>query len=181
MKLTHKDVTSCFKWPRRASASPQSRQRLSERRCRTIILGFVWVVSFGLETGATPDGRLAGTPLAHGLAPQCGSAINGITAAIGDATNLSLHKVGGGASMMWDIDSAWARPEFVRPVLETYISEGGHIFQGNVTSVERLIEAQKDPDSHRDLMVRVGGYSARFCTLSRETQDEIIGRHKYAG
>jgi len=83
--------------------------------------------------------------------------------------------------MMWDIDSAWARPEFVRPVLETYISEGGHIFQGNVTSVERLIEAQKDPDSHRDLMVRVGGYSARFCTLSRETQDEIIGRHKYAG
>lgn len=149
--------------------------------CRPVILGFDWVVSFGLDTGATADGRLAGTPLAHGLSPQCGSAVNGITAAIGDATSLSLHEIIGGASMMWDIDSTWAVPEFVRPVLEAYINEGGHIFQGNVISVEQLVEAQKDPDAHRDLMVRVGGYSARFCSLSKETQDEIIERHKYAG
>lgn len=147
--------------------------------CRPIILGFVWVVDFGLQTGATPDGRLAGKPLAHGLAPQCGSATNGITAAIGDATSLSLQEIDGGASMMWDIDSVWAKPEFVRPVLQTYLNEGGHLFQGNVTSVEDLIKAQKNPDEHRDLMVRVGGYSARFLTLSKETQDEIINRRKY--
>ena len=81
--------------------------------------------------------------------------------------------------MMWDLDSGWARPEVVKPLLKTFIEQGGHIFQGNVTSVERLIEAQKHPEEHRDLMVRVGGYSARFGTLPRETQDEIIHRHRY--
>jgi len=49
-------------------------------------------------------------------------------------------------------------------------TSGGHIFQGNVTPVARLIEAQADPERHRDLLVRVGGYSARFTTLSRETR-----------
>lgn len=147
--------------------------------CRPVILGFVWVVDYGLKTGATPDGRNAGKPLAHGLAPQSGSATAGITAAIGDATQLSLDEIDGGASMMWDIDSDWAKPEYIGPILQTYIKAGGHIFQGNVTSVQQLIEAQKDPDTYRDLMIRVGGYSARFTTLTPETQQEIINRYKY--
>ena len=149
--------------------------------CRPVILGYAQVVRFGLEVGATPDGRLAGKALAQGLSPQSGSAVNGITAAINDATNLSLDRVTGGASMMWDIDSFWAKPEFVKPVLLTYVKRGGHIFQGNTTSVDDLIEAQKNPEEHSDLMVRVGGYSARFCNLSSETQSEIIERYKYSG
>ncbi|MCC6444030.1 MAG: hypothetical protein IT210_11325 [Armatimonadetes bacterium] len=52
-------------------------------------------------------------------------------------------------------------------------------FQGNLTSVDRLIAARQNPDAHRDLMVRVGGFSARFCSLPRETQDEIISRYRY--
>lgn len=148
--------------------------------CRPIILGFVWVVQHGLQVGAMPDGRRSGRPLAHGLSPQSGAATNGITAAIRSATRLSLHEVGGGGAMMWDLDSAWARPEVVKPLLKTFIDRGGHIFQGNVTPVERLIEAQKHPEEHRDLMVRVGGYSALFGSLSRETQDEIIHRHRYS-
>ena len=82
--------------------------------------------------------------------------------------------------MMWDLDRAWARPEVVKSLLKTFIDRGGHIFQGNVTPVERLIEAQKHPEEHRDLMVRVGGYSALFGSLSKETQDEIIHRHRYS-
>ncbi len=148
---------------------------------RAIILGFVWVVHYGQQVGATPDGRLSGRPLAHGLSPQSGSATRGITAAIGDATSLRLECAPGGASMMWDIDAFWARPEFVKPVLQAYVDQGGHLFQGNLTSVEQLIAARANPDEHRDLMVRVGGYSARFVTLSPETQDEIIERSRFGG
>ncbi|MEK7397368.1 MAG: pyruvate formate lyase family protein, partial [Candidatus Poribacteria bacterium] len=134
--------------------------------CRPIILGFVWVVSYGEQVGATPDGRLSGRPLAHGLSPQSGSAVKGITAAINSATRLSLDEVGGGGAMMWDLDSSWATPEVVKPILKTFIKDGGHIFQGNVMPVEKLIEAQNNPNAHRDIMVRVGGYSAVFVTLS---------------
>ena len=148
--------------------------------CRPIILGFTWVVSHGALCGASPDGRKARRPIAHGLSPQSGAAVNGITAAINEATSLSLGEVGGGGSMMWDIQSDWAAPEIVEPVLRSFIGRGGHIFQGNVTSVEQLMDAQKRPDEHRHLMVRVGGYSARFVTLSQATQTEIIERHRFA-
>lgn len=147
--------------------------------CRPIILGFTWVVSYGEQVGATPDGRLSGRPLAHGLSPQSGSAVKGITAAINSATRLSLDEVGGGGAMMWDLDSSWANPDVVKPILKTFIKSGGHIFQGNVMPIEKLIEAQNNPNAHRDIMVRVGGYSAVFVTLSKQTQDEIIKRYKY--
>jgi len=78
----------------------------------------------GKQTGALPDGRLAGEPLAHGLAPQCGSATRGLTAALKSATSLNLKDVGGGASMMFDLDSSW-QPEVVDAVVETFIARGG--------------------------------------------------------
>jgi formate C-acetyltransferase len=147
--------------------------------CRPIILGFVWVVSYGQQVGATPDGRKSGRPLAHGLSPQSGAAVKGITAAINSATRLSLDEVGGGGAMMWDLDSSWATPDVVKPIIKTFIQKGGHIFQGNVMPVEKLLEAQNNPEAHRDIMVRVGGYSAIFVTLSKPTQDEIINRYRY--
>jgi len=146
-----------------------------------IILGFVWVVDFGRQVGATPDGRNAGRPLAHGLSPQSGSAVKGITGAIRSATSLSLDKAGGGGAMMWDLDPSWAAPSVVKPLLKTFVDRGGHIFQGNVISVETLRKAQQNPDEYRDLIVRVAGWSARFGTLSPATQEEIITRYKYAG
>lgn len=145
---------------------------------RPIILGFVWVVSHGLQTGATPDGRRAGRPLAQSLSPQYGAALQGLTVALGDATKLSLEEVGGGGSMMWDLDPDWATPEVVTGLLRTFIRQGGHIFQGNIISPDLLVEAQKNPDEYRSLMVRVGGYSALFCSLSAETQAEIIERSR---
>jgi formate C-acetyltransferase len=149
--------------------------------CRPVILGFVWVVSFGEQVGATPDGRNAGRPLAHGLSPQTGAAVKGITGAISSATRLSLERVSGGGAMMWDLDSHWATPETVKPLLKTFIHRGGHIFQGNVVSVDRLIAAQENPHEYGDLIIRVAGYSARFTELSAATQNEIISRHRYRG
>ena len=146
-----------------------------------IILGVGWVVSFGEQVGATPDGRSAGRPLAHGLSPQSGSALKGITGSIRSATSLSLERAGGGGAMMWDLDPAWAAPQVVKPLLTAFVDHGGHIFQGNVISVDKLRQAQQSPDDHRDMMVRVCGYSARFTRLSAATQDEIISRYKYTG
>ena len=148
---------------------------------RPIVLGFVWVVSMGQDTGATADGRLAGTPIAHGLSPQCGSMTEGITAAINSATRLSLEEVGGGAAMMWDLDPSWASIDVVKGLLRTYAEGGGQIFQGNAVDTKRLLEARENPEAHRDLLVRVGGYSARWVALSRATQDEIINRRRFAG
>ena len=144
-----------------------------------VILGFVWVVEYGKQVGATPDGRRAGRPLAHGLSPQSGSAVEGITAAIHSATRLSLHRVAGGGAMMWDLDPGWAARDTVRPLLATFAQQGGHIFQGNVIDTARLLAAQEHPEDHQDLVVRVSGFSARFVSLSRATQDEIIHRHRY--
>jgi trans-4-hydroxy-L-proline dehydratase len=148
---------------------------------RPVILGFTFTVHQGLLVGAMPDGRPAAAPLAQGMSPQSGAAVEGITAAINDATRLSLELAGGGASTMWDIDPGWAKPEFVGPVLRTFIKQGGHIFQGNTTSVQELLEAQKHPQDHQDLMVRVGGFSARFCALDSHLQNEIISRYRYGG
>jgi trans-4-hydroxy-L-proline dehydratase len=148
---------------------------------RAVILGFTFSVWQGSQVGAMPDGRLASAPLSQGMSPQSGAAVQGITAAINDATSLSLERVSGGASMMWDIDPVWARPEFVGPIMRTFLKKGGHIFQGNVTSVEELIEAQKHPEDHPDLMVRVGGFSSRFRCLDAGVQNEIIARYRYGG
>jgi formate C-acetyltransferase len=148
---------------------------------RPVILGFVWVVTMGQEVGATADGRRAGQPLAHGLSPQSGAMSEGITAAINSATRLSLDQVGGGSGMMWDLDPAWATQEVVKGLLRTFAHKGGQIFQGNILDTETLLRAQENPDRYRDLLVRVGGFSARWVTLSREHQDEIIRRRRFNG
>ena len=121
---------------------------------KPVILGFTRVVGMGLETGATPDGRKSEQPLAHGLSPQRGATSKGTLSAINSATRLSLRKVGGGAGMMWDFDTELARPDVMKPVLQTFVDKGGHIFQGNTVSVSTLLTAQKNPEQFTHLMVR---------------------------
>ncbi len=147
--------------------------------CRVVILGFFWVVRYGAMVGAMPDGRLAGEPLAHGLTPCNAALANGITTGMNSVTNLDLEKIAGGASTMWDIAEECARPEILKPLILAYFRQGGHIFQGNMISVQSLKEAIKHPDRFRNLFVRVGGYSARFTTLDRDTQEEIVKRTKH--
>ena len=67
----------------------------------------------------------------------------------------------------------------LRDLVRTYFRLGGHHVQFNVVSAETLREAQADPDAHRDLIVRVAGYSDYFCDLSAELQDEIIARTEH--
>ena len=66
-------------------------------------------------------------------------------------------------------------------LLRGFLATGGQIFQGNTTSVEELRAAQKEPEFYRHLIVRVGGFSAKFTALDPQLQNEIINRHRHSG
>ena len=81
---------------------------------------------------------------------------------------------------MWDFDSSWASEPLIEAILRSFMQAGGQIFQGNTSSVDELLRAQQDPELAQNLIVRVGGYSARFNTLTKELQDEIIARLRHS-
>jgi formate C-acetyltransferase len=103
----------------------------------------------------------------------------GITAAINSCGKLRFDKFSGGATTMWDFDPSFVTEDLLKALLTTFFEKGGQIFQGNTTSVEELLEAQKHPEDYEHLMVRVGGYSARFTRLSPEVQGDIITRMRH--
>ncbi|MCL2488624.1 MAG: hypothetical protein FWE80_08065 [Oscillospiraceae bacterium] len=146
---------------------------------KCIILTFVWAPEAGAALGATADGNLAGKPVAQGLTPQSSSMTRGLTAAINSCASIPFHKFNGGATTMWDLDPAWASEEVIEALFTTFFENGGQIYQGNTTNVAELIAAQKNPEENIHLIVRVGGFSARFVTLDRAVQDEIIGRVRH--
>ena len=80
---------------------------------------------------------------------------------------------------MWDLDPCLATPEIVSSLFTSFFEQGGHIFQGNVTDVEELKKALEAPEQYKQLIVRVGGYSARFVTLRRDLQDDLINRLRH--
>jgi formate C-acetyltransferase len=139
----------------------------------------VWAPTAGAVLGATADGRFARTPIAHGLSPQDVGMTEGIGSAIASHAALPLERVSGGASSMWDFDPALANPDVVENTLRAFLQLGGQIFQGNTTDVGELLQARERPEDFPGLLVRVGGFSARFVTLSPELQEEIIGRHRH--
>ena len=144
-----------------------------------VIFTFTWAADAGMQMGATASGKYANTPVAHGVTPHSSAMTEGITAAINSCNALDFTKFNGGASTMWDFDSTWVTPELVKSLFMTFFKQGGQIFQGNTTDVKELIEAQKHPEDFPNLMVRVGGFSARFVTLKKHVQDEIIGRIRH--
>lgn len=149
-------------------------------RGKPVILTFVFSPQAAKVLGATADGRLAHQNVAHGVTPSSTSMKCGITAAINSCVKLDFEKFSGGASTMWDFDSTFASEELIKAVFRTFFEKGGQIFQGNTTPVEELIDAKNNPDKYEHLVVRVGGYSARFVHLSPEVQDEIINRMRHA-
>ena len=143
------------------------------------ILTFVWAPEAGAKLGATPDGRLSGTPVAHSLTPQSMAMTKGITAAINSCCTQPYELIAGGVSAMWDLDSAWASDEVVKGLISTFFEQGGQMFQGNTIAVEDLIKAQQNPEEYPHIIVRVGGYSARFVWLHKSVQDDIINRYRH--
>jgi pyruvate-formate lyase len=146
---------------------------------RPIVFTFVWAPEMGAALGASPDGRRAGEPIGHGLTPQSFAMDKGITAAMQSYLSLDTSRVTGGASTMWDMDASTVTFPTLRAVFETFRRGGGMIFQGNTTDVAELEAAMERPEDFPHLIVRVGGFSARFTILSERVQREIIERHRH--
>ena len=139
-------------------------------------------VYFGGLTGATPDGRRATTPLSEGISPVQGADRLGPTAVLRSAAKMDQARTCGTLLNMKVNPGLIAGEEGIAQLsglVRTYFGLGGHHIQFNVVSIDTLREAQANPDAHRDLIVRVAGYSDYFCDLSRELQDEIIARTEH--
>lgn len=75
-------------------------------------------------------------------------------------------------------DGSVMTPELMGAVLAVFAKKGSHLMQPNCNSVDELLDAQKHPERHQDLIVRVCGFSARFVNLSKRWQDEVVARHR---
>lgn len=142
---------------------------------------FCWIMheQLGSVTGATPDGRTAGFPLGDGSGPAQGRERLGPTASLLSSTKWEHRPFIGGVAVNLKFDPDLAGPgafEALRALAVTYLERGGFELQINVVDRATLLEAQRDPERHRDLVVRVGGYSDYFVHLSPAMQAEVIAR-----
>lgn len=138
-------------------------------------------VGQGMGTMATPDGRNAHEPLAEGCSPAHNADKNGPTAVFKTVSKLPTEKITGGVLLNQKMTPQMLQSQENKQKLEMLIRaffnrlHGYHV-QYNIVSKETLIDAQLHPENHKDLIVRVAGYSAFFNVLSKKTQDDIIGR-----
>lgn len=138
-------------------------------------------VGQGMGTIATPDGRNAYEPLAEGCSPAHNADKNGPTAVFKTVSKLRTEKITGGVLLNQKMTPQMLSTEENKQKLEMLIRtffnrlKGYHV-QYNIVSRETLLDAQIHPEDHKDLIVRVAGYSAFFNVLSKKTQDDIIAR-----
>jgi len=134
----------------------------------------------GTQTGATPDGRLAGEALSVGLGPSQGTDVRGPTAMLNSVSKLNWDRQAGGALTHLKFSrSTLSGPDGTRKLaalLTTFFRRGGMGAHVTVVDGATLRAAKEDPEKHRNLLVRVGGFSAPFVLLSSKIQDNIIER-----
>ena len=136
---------------------------------------FIRHTTEGQVTGNTPDGHKAGTPLADSIAAVNGKATEGPTRMLISAASFDQSMVYSIPVLNLSISKDF-RPEVLRALIEGYFKMGGTQMQLTYVDRETLIDAKQTPHDHEDLVVRVGGYSAYFNSLSGELQDAVIER-----
>jgi pyruvate-formate lyase len=137
-------------------------------------------VSYGRQTGASADGRKSGEPLANGNGPTAGRDTKGPTAFLNSIVKIdpSLH-AGYVHNMKFSKEMFNANRPVIETLLSVYFDSGGT--QAMITVLNRgdLEKAMEEPEKYKDLIVRVGGFSARFVTLNRDVQLDILKRTHY--
>jgi formate C-acetyltransferase len=140
-------------------------------------------VTLGRVTGALPDGRLSGTPLAPGVGASPGQDRNGVTALMNSVTGLDFSETPNGAVL--DVmlhPSATRGPEGLDALvtlIKTFFDQGGYALQFNVVDVDTLLDAQRRPDLYASLQIRVTGWSVYFVTLPKDKQNLFITRNMH--
>jgi len=140
-------------------------------------------VYFGQVCQASADGRRAGEPLSEGISPAQGADRQGPTAVLKSAGKMDHAKTGGTLLNMKFTPSLLdgdAGIDGLHHLVRAYFKLDGHHIQFNVVTAAALREAQARPEAHRDLIVRVAGYSDYFVDCSKELQEEIIRRTEHA-
>jgi len=137
-------------------------------------------VPLGGQTGATPDGRLAFTPVADGIGPASGRDVKGPTATANSVAKLEQDVASNGTLLNQKFHPSALQgmsglTKFTS-LIRSYFDQKGMHMQFNVVTRETLLDAQKNPEKYKTLVVRVAGYSALFTTLSKSLQDDIINR-----
>ena len=142
-------------------------------------------VPLGAQTGATPDGRYAYTPVADGVSPAAGRDVSGPTASANSVAKLDHFIASNGTLFNMKFHPSALEGvsglESFAALVRGYFDQKGMHMQFNVVSRETLQDAQKHPENYRNLIVRVAGYSALFTTLSKSLQDDIINRTEQKG
>ena len=149
-------------------------------RCSAGLYPVTTNVMFGMVTPATPDGRKKGEPLADGIAAPQGYDKNGPTAVISSVAAIKQTEFPNGTLMNLKFhptaltgEDGWRK---LMQLMQTYFEMGGMELQINVISSDTLRDAQKNPDKHKNLVVRVAGFSAYFVELHPTGQNDLIRR-----
>jgi formate C-acetyltransferase len=136
-------------------------------------------IYFGKKLGASANGRLAGMPISDGTSPSHGADRKGPTAVIKSLGKMDQIKSGGTLLNQRFLPSVLEGEDGIENVvhlIRTYFKLNGHHIQFNIVDTQTLREAQAAPDEHRDLLIRVAGYSDYFVDLDKYHQEEIIAR-----
>ena len=156
-----------------------------QRNCRGGIVragtgSAMYYIFHAKALGATADGRMAGVPLPANFAPSLNVRLDGPVSLIQSFSKPDFHRaINGGPLTIEFSDSVFRNDEAIEKVAQlvrTYIQLGGHQLQLNTVNRDQLLDAQKHPEEHRNLIVRVWGWSGYFVELDKCYQDHIIAR-----
>jgi formate C-acetyltransferase len=147
------------------------------------IIGFIFFGMEGKRVGALPDGRLAGQPLADSAGAVAGRDRRGPTALLASVAKLPLDLAMGTPVVNLRFQRAMLAEasgrQAVAALVRGFFARGGLQVQISCLSAEEMRAAQADPERHRDLIVRLGGFSASFIHLSPEMQQTVIARTEH--
>ncbi|HQM51221.1 MAG TPA: pyruvate formate lyase family protein [Candidatus Hydrogenedentes bacterium] len=173
-----RDITRWWAEEAAASSTP-----LTGKRYRGGYLSWNYGIAYAPNTASTPDGRRRGTYLSNGVAAVPGMDRRGPTAAACSVGHLGLEVIPNGSSHTMSLSPSLLRDEAqltkLGAFLRGYCRQGGSALQVNMVDIDTLRAAQKDPETYRNLLVRVTGYNAYFTNLGREMQEEIIAREAH--
>jgi len=142
---------------------------------------FEWYVQFGKLVGATPDGRLAHTPIASNISTSVGMDTEGVSSVLKSVSKLNLVEHPSGATIDLSLDPGMVVGERglerLMAIIKSFLELGGAVLNITVNDVEELKRAQQEPEKYKSLRVRLGGFQAFFVTLNKEHQDQHIARY----